>query len=57
MDVYLSNNTGNRIDPAVQCDLLAGPDDIEVSPHQSKTLEDMGISLEDSLKKNYITST
>lgn len=51
MDVYISNNTGQRIDPAVQCDLLAGPNEIEVSDTLSKTLEDMGITLDDNLKK------
>ena len=51
MDVFMSNNTGQRIDPMVQCDLLAGPDEIEVDDTISKTLETMGITLEDSLKK------
>jgi len=51
MDVYVSNNTGQRINPAIQCDLLAGPDEIEISDTVSKTLEDMGIILNDSLKK------
>jgi len=51
MDVYVSNNTGQRVDPAVQCDLLAGPDEIEVSDTLSKTLEDLGITLDDNLKK------
>ncbi len=51
MDVYLSNNTGQRIDPVVQCDLLAGPDEIEISETESKTLEDMGITLDANLKK------
>lgn len=51
MDVYLSNNTGQRIDPAIQCDLLVGPDEIEVSEVESKTLENMGIVLDDNLKK------
>lgn len=51
MDVYLSNNTGQRIDPVVQCDLLVGPDEIEVSEAESKTLENMGIILDNNLKK------
>jgi len=51
MDVYLSNNTGQRIDPVVQCDLLAGPDEIEVSETESKTLEEMEIVLDNNLKK------
>lgn len=51
MDVYLSNNTGQRIDPVVQCNLLAGPDEIEVSETESKTLKDMGIVLDANLKK------
>ena len=51
MDVYVSNNTGQRITPAVQCDLLAGPDEIEISVTESKTLVQMGITLNDSLKK------
>jgi len=51
MDVFISNNTGSRIDPAIQCDLLAGPDEIEVSANESKTLEQMGIILEDNVRK------
>lgn len=51
MDVYLSNNTGQRISPAIQCDLLAGPDEVEVNESESKTLEEMGITLDENIRK------